>query len=37
VGKGLISKFEQKEKQEGRLSLEQKRKEGVKNLQLVED
>jgi len=37
VGKGLIRKFEQKEKQEGRLSLEKKRKEGVKNLQLVED
>ena len=37
MGKGLISKFEQKEKQEGRLSLEQKRKEGVKNLQMVED
>jgi hypothetical protein len=36
VGKGLTRKFEQKEKKEGRLSLE-KRKEGVKNLQLVKN
>jgi hypothetical protein len=36
VGKGLTRKFEQEEKNEGRLSLE-KKKEGVENLQLVED
>ena len=36
MGKGLTRKFEQEEKKEGRLSLE-KRKEGVENLQLVED
>jgi hypothetical protein len=36
VGKGSTRKFEQEEKKEGRLLLE-KRKEGVKNLQLVED
>ena len=36
MGKGLIRKFEQKEKKKGRLSLEKKEK-GVKNLQLVED
>ena len=36
MGKGLIRKFEQKEKKKGRLSLEKKKK-GVKNLQLVED
>ena len=35
MGKGLIRKFEQEEKEEGRLSL-QKRKEGVKNLQLFD-
>jgi hypothetical protein len=36
VGKGLTRKFEQEEKEEGRLSL-QKRKEGVENLQLFKD